>query len=239
MIRIAICDDEKIFLDFIHIKIRTMLNKFAEQYQLDVFNNGTELLENCIKYGYDLIFLDIDMPELSGFDVSEHLKKNKIFTTLIFISGRDNFVFQSIKYRPFRFIRKTHIELELREAIIDFFNSYVAKKNLYTFLCKDYSLTVSIPSITYFESYDHDLIMHMENNTTYNLNRQYNLSDFEQQFMHNGFIRVHKSFLVNYRHITLIKNTDIIMKNQDVIPSSKQRLSAVKSLFAKYMLEDL
>lgn len=239
MLRIAICDDEETTAQILLIRVRKFMKARAFQFETDVFCRSTELLESCRQNYYDLILLDIDMPELTGFDISEHLRKNNIPTEIIFISGRENFVFQSIKHRPFRFIRKSCLDSELDESLNGFLECYQKKNTLFSFRCEDFNITVPLRQIKYFESYNHDIILNMENGDTYSLNRKYNLKTLECQLEEHGFIRIHKSYLVNFRHISLIRETNIILTDGTVLPSAKQRIATVKSIYRNLIMEDL
>lgn len=239
MLKIAICDDEETYAQIFLISVRKFMKSHGFECITDMFCSSPELLESCAKNEYDLILLDIDMPELSGFDISEHLKKNNIPAEIIFISGRENFVFQSIKYRPFRFIRKSCLENELEESLNGFLEFYQKKNALFTFRCEDSDITIPLSTIMYFECYNHDIEIRMDKGDTYRLNRKYNLKGLENELDNHGFIRIHKSYLVNYRYISLIKETNVILSDQTVLPSTKQRISAVKSIYRNYIMEEL
>lgn len=239
MLKIAICDDEKQFTDLISEKVKQFFMIQSQPSDIFIFNSGSELLERCHGELYDLLLLDIDMPELSGFDVSAQLRQNNISTDIIFISGRENFVFQSIRYRPFRFIRKDRLNVELMESLHDFTEQFIKKNALCDFRCDDSDISVKINHIMYFESYNHDVFVIMRDNSKLRLNRKYNLRILENDFLKHGFIRIHKSYIVNYRCISLIKENDIILNNGTSLPSTKQRINIVKSQYRNFLMEEM
>ena len=64
--KIAICDDEREFLENVGLAIETYLNEKGLEYNIDLYNSGKvimELRENIVSY--DVVFLDINMPEVS------------------------------------------------------------------------------------------------------------------------------------------------------------------------------
>lgn len=239
MIRIAICDDDDTIARIILIQTQKFFKNKEIEFKIDVYNKSPELLNNCLENNYDLLLLDIDMPQLSGFDVSAQLRKNDITTTIIFISGRENFVFRSIKYSPFRFIRKGCLEDELNEALNDFLIFFTKKNVLCDFNCENCSLSLPLNKITYFESFSHSIFINTIDKATFKLNRKYNLKCLESDFIKHGFIRVHKSYLVNFRFIKVIKETDIILTNDVSIPSTKNRIGTVKEQYKSLIMEDL
>ena len=69
--KIAICDDEREFLENVGLAIETYLNEKGLEYNIDLYNSGKvimELRENIVSY--DVVFLDINMPEVSGLEAS-------------------------------------------------------------------------------------------------------------------------------------------------------------------------
>ena len=79
------CDDDTIFLDTITELIKNELDKRNIQAKLLSFASGKELLENIEISEPDAIFLDIDMPDMTGFHVAEALEKIKVSPILIFV----------------------------------------------------------------------------------------------------------------------------------------------------------
>lgn len=239
MLKIAVCDDEEISLKTVFIQVQNLLKERYDDFKLDSYSSSLELLKKCSSENYDLILLDIDMPELNGFEVSAYLRKNCIFSSIIFISSRENFVFQSIKYKPFRFIRKSCLDTELKEGLEDYLHFYLKKNMLCSFRIDDSVVSVQLNKIMYFDSYNHDILINMEDKTTFKLNRKYNLKVLENQFAEHGFIRVHKSYLVNFRYINIIKETDVILNNNTIIPSTRQRVTKVKTQYRNFIMEDM
>ena len=68
-----------------------------------------------------MVFMDIDMPGLSGMETAALLRERNCNTTLIFVSSYEHFVFESIRYMPFRFIRKSLYQEEVPEALQSWF----------------------------------------------------------------------------------------------------------------------
>ena len=71
--RILVVDDEE--------KIRLIIRKYGEfeGYEIDEAANGMEAVEKCQKQDYDLLIMDVMMPELDGFSTCAAIKRQKIF----------------------------------------------------------------------------------------------------------------------------------------------------------------
>lgn len=116
MIRSAICDDEPTILDYLYTHISKEFKRQGTDTHIDKFTSGKDFLNAHKAEPYDVVFLDIDMPVISGFDVAEKISVSE-HTLIIFVTTHDELVFSSLKFQPFRFIRKTHINNELSETL--------------------------------------------------------------------------------------------------------------------------
>jgi len=108
-VQIYICDDNQFFLEEIEQRTRLLIGK-NRFLNIQTFNTGRELIKSWNEAFADVVFLDIDMPELNGFEVAERLQKIKKNVLIIFITSHEDKVYQSWKYQPFWFVRKSHID---------------------------------------------------------------------------------------------------------------------------------
>lgn len=68
--QIAVCDDEKVYLDCLSRKIKACFKEFEIEISLDKYLNAVSFLEQHEQNPYDVVFLDILMPEMNGLDVA-------------------------------------------------------------------------------------------------------------------------------------------------------------------------
>ena len=117
MFNIVLCDDNKGFMSL----FKSLVNKHFQIIRDDkflykiggCFGSGTDLLEYINNYKIDVLFLDINMPELSGFDVAKVMSRKHSETLIVFMSAYDNFVYESFDYLPFAYMRKEKIAEDL------------------------------------------------------------------------------------------------------------------------------
>ncbi|KIR01495.1 two-component response regulator [Lachnospiraceae bacterium TWA4] len=115
VVKVAICDDEQESLE----RVKNELIKSADELEIEVeihpYTDGRQVLED--EQNLDVLFLDIDMPMISGLEVARTLRENGSEVILIFISAHEQYVFESMEYQPFRYIRKERIEAEVFHAL--------------------------------------------------------------------------------------------------------------------------
>ena len=126
----AVCDDDEITCDVVCRRIFAIFKKCGiEASGAKYFSSAT--LYNHIAYSregeaykYDLVFLDIDMPKYSGMDVAEEIRKKSADTDIIFVSNREDRVFETFSVQPFGFIRKNCFTEGLNATL----RQYIQKK---------------------------------------------------------------------------------------------------------------
>lgn len=231
VIQIAICDDEEIFLDSLKEQILHQLQISGMEYELHIYDNGTKLIEMSESTVFDIVFLDIEMPLLNGLEVAEKLRETNPFINIIFVTNRDDLVFTSLRYRPFRFIRKQRILEELPEAVSQIIQVIEKENQYYTVSLNNSSKQVKITDILFFESLKHDIYIHTH---TEHFRIKSNLTKIEKEMSLHGFIRVHSGYLVNYRFIYSINKAEVVLSNQKSIPLSRHRAEDVKQKLQLY-----
>lgn len=113
MIKAVIIDDERPSIDTLKWKLE---NYCPEVVVEATFDNPTEGVDYLKKNPPDLLFLDIEMPMLNGFDVLEDLGRDVPFD-IIFTTAYDNFGIQAVKFSALDYLLKPVQNKELKEAI--------------------------------------------------------------------------------------------------------------------------
>lgn len=217
-------------LEELHKRILIECKQQGVEINIEKFSFGKELLKAHKYNAFDAVFLDIDMPEINGFDIAE-----KINTLIVFVTSHDELVYSSLKFRPFRFIRKTHLEDELPETIAAV-NSEISKQNAgrkFSFRTKTGEVFLDVGNIEYIEIYGHWLRVSVAGGEP--LECYGSLTTLEEQLAELDFVRVHKSYLVNLKYIYSIEKTLIILDNKTAIPLSRYKAADVKDRFKKYL----
>src|SRR5215212_8035224 len=113
MLNAVIIDDEKDSIDTLKWKLE---NYCSDVEVVASFDSPAEGVDYLKKNPPDLLFLDIEMPMLTGFDVLEELGRNISFD-IIFITAYDNFGIQAVKFSALDYLLKPVQNKELKEAI--------------------------------------------------------------------------------------------------------------------------
>ncbi|WP_310602860.1 LytR/AlgR family response regulator transcription factor [Anaerosporobacter sp.] len=237
MLKIAICDDDQAILLSYKKRIKTIFESKHVEVTISEYTAGSKLIKDCANDPYDLIFLDIDMPEMPGFEVAEGINRVSEDSIIIFVTSEEQLVYRSLRYSPFRFIRKTHFVAELSEAIVSFLSLYNKRSKTQLFTCMNGEMiAANIKEIIFIESDKHKVTVYMKQRE---IITKAKISELEDSLKESGFIRVHVGYLINMKYIYSIERTEIILMDETSIPLSRRRTEQVKQEFQKYIRSEI
>ena len=199
MLRIALLDDDKTALLISKGAIESFFQEKNIAISLDAFSSPLNFLAMAKEENYRLVFLDIDMPELNGLQVGEQVKNINSQTDIIYLSQREDLVFDTLKLHPFGFIRKSKIIQDFANVLELFVNTSLnanAESKKITISSKTETMSADIDSIMYIEGNRNYQTFYLKDGT--NFDARVLMGDLESKLKEHGFIRVHKGYLVNY-----------------------------------------
>lgn len=231
MLSIAICDGDKQFLNIIENEIFAICQKNEMQYSLTAFTDGDELLLNL--ESYDLILLDIMLPGVSGLEIAEKINKVRAsseFPIVIFITSRDNFVFDALKVHPYAFIRKQSLDKDLEACLMRVDRIVNKVSDIQRYVIKSGRNMVSLQIekiISVYKSGNYCIFV--TDSGTYRERCKFDdkYKDLEQY----GFIRTGIGCMVKISHIVEMKTEEIVMDNGEIFPVSKKYRKGLKEKY--------
>lgn len=208
-------------------------------------DEGIELIE---KYKPDLVFLDIQMPEKSGFDMLRSIPQ--IDFEIIFITAYDQYGIQAIKFSALDYLLKPIVISELKNAIQKAREKITTKQknasieNLLDYIKKGQKGTpkIALPMLTEIMYINVDEIIRCEasdNYTTFYLQNKEKvlvcktLKEYAELLRPHNFVRTHQSHLVNLQFVKSLLKEDggiLLLTNLTKIPISRQNKEYVKAM---------
>lgn len=245
MLRIAIVDDNTAFISSLKEMVSAQFDKYNMMYSIETFSDSVLFQGACLAEEFQLIFLDIDMPQLSGIQIASMLRKYGKHSALVFVSAYENFVFESIHYKPFRFIRKDFVRDEIAEAVKSYCEELSEQQEYLEFDTESGRIIKILSSkIAYFYSLRHDLYIYTNTKRSIRLAyRHYTIEELEHKMSAFGFLRIERSYLLNFRYIYQIgypKTTlisDVSVKEHDELPVSRRRYSSIRKQYQVLLRE--
>ena len=243
MITIALCDDEELHVSSTEKIIRNSLcdERICDlEYRIESFYSSKCLLEFSKNEHIDILFLDIHMPEPGGISVAKHFHSVHPDTLIVFLSNYEEYVFYSMRFSPFRFIRKSHIKKELPEAIVSATLALTVKQSSIDISSGTCQQKVPLSRIVYIEKIKGKNYVQIVCLNESFVHRE-SISAMEKELAGNSFTKISASTLVNMKYIRRISGNDVFLENGEVMKISGGyggRLKAVKDDFIRYMRSD-
>ena len=238
MLKIAVCDDDRIMLDFVSKNADTLLSQYGIRHISAQFLSGEEFLKAHKADPFDVVFLDIIMPETGGFDIAKEMRGLFQKTYIIFVTTESSLVYESFDFQPFYFIPKGSPKI-LAERL-----SHVVKR-LAIHLSANKKI---ILKASYGDEYSIDPlnIISAESSTKYVLYRFTNreplkirqkLDDACAELNSYLFVRIHNRFIVNMKHIKRIDypNLEVTMNDERTLNVSRAYKKELEKLYDIYL----
>lgn len=230
---IAICDDDK--------NIQNMLYNYLEEYEKNksfefeivTFSSGEELLNSRVINQCDLIFLDIEMKNINGIQVSYILRTLKELDDLqiVFVSAYDKYMREMFDAHPFQYLSKPISKEKLFSTLDSFCRMYTKNATIFSFKVGRSLYRIPYGEIIYFESCRRKIMIHATS-ATYEFYEKMDI--LEKGIKEGSFYRIHQSYLVNPLFIEQYSSQYIILKNGFKISIS----SKYKKEFLKMQLSE-
>ena len=239
MIRAIIIDDEPRGVSV----LQALLQTFCPQVEVIATCNDADTAKGKIlMLNPDLIFLDIAMPDKSGLELLQELPS--IEANIIFVTAYDHFMLDAFRYSAIDYLLKPVAEDQLIQAVqrsgqrmtLNLINNRIdtLSHNLkQQSLTQDHKLclpslkgfqVVSLNDIIYCEAHLSYTVFYLTGQSKVTVSR--NLHEYEELLQHNGFLRIHKSYLINLNHVKEYQRGEggtVTLSNNKEIEVSRRR----------------
>jgi two-component system, LytTR family, response regulator len=245
MIKIVLIDDEPLARNI----VKEYLMPHHNIQIVAECNDGFSGIKAIQEYKPDLIFLDIQMPKINGFEMLELLEQRP---SVIFTTAFDAFALKAFEEHAVDYLLKPFSEerfeqalqkwlasrptLQAKERVESLLESSTPKHNdeQHRVVVKDGSQIVILPvqEITHLEAYD-DYVK-LFNQSTFFLKKR-TMNYYEDLLSPSQFVRVHRSFIINLSYLTRIEASDktnfiAILKNGTRVPLSRSGHARLKTV---------
>lgn len=233
--KFLICDDDDLMLKKLSLLIKNSPENKCYSNKIIEITNPTDV---NIADEYDVAFLDIDMPQMSGIDLARKIHEQWPNTVIIFITNYVQYAPDGYEVGAFRYLMKNQIT----EKLIDYLDLAIKERTkrlrVITIQINGERINVPVSNILYMESSARIITMHLIENVRPMYQFYGNMSDLAQKFEILGFLRVHKSYLVNMKHIEIFQCKRLEIKGGILIPSSERKYSELKQRYLTWEAEN-
>lgn len=235
MINVVIVEDEEPAFQVVN----DFLNKFSEEtgegfrvaHYIDVLSMLDEYKPIC-----DIVFMDIELPQMNGLEGCHKLREIDKSVTIIFITNMAQFAVKGYEVDAFDFVVKPitypEFSLKLKRALQ---RIALMDGKAIGFTSKEGIRKLPVSEITYIESVRHQITIHTIGDSfeTYGT-----LKSIEEKLPSEQFIRCNSGYLVNLRFVERVKNYTVYLRDKE-LPLSRAKKKEFLDALNNYLIRQL
>ena len=235
LLSIAICDDEKNVAMTLSGALEKIFEQNGARIYSEIFTSSDSLEKRLKEKHFDIVFLDIDMPGTDGIAFGKKLRERGDDIELVYVSGREDRVFEAFAAHPFGFIRKGNFLQDSVDLIPQLIQAGTGENDeAYVDIRSNTSIiSVKTSELIYIESIKDYQYFYFDNKSE-PIRLRSTMDKLEKQLEPYGFIRVHKGFIVSCGHIRRIDEDAITLVDGSTLPISRRKLTEVRAKYLKF-----
>ena len=235
MIQIGFCDDDLSILS----ELRVLLDRYRVERNVEIasaaFQSPLELLTE-IERGtrFDILLLDVMMPGENGIDTAREIRRYDQSMKIIFLTSSAEFAVESYTVGAY-FYQLKPIWKDSFFRLTDAVLAECRKRTQHSLIlrCKSGVTRITLDSLEYCEVQGRTLVFHLLDGTV--IESSGSMDELARQLAdYPGFLRPHRSYLVNMEYIHNITAKSITMESLAEVPLPHGRFTAVRDQYLEY-----
>ena len=235
MIRVLICDDDALFLDSLYDSVAAFLDDKQVKAKLHKFQFLEEISDQMMA-SCDIALLDIDYNarNYTGMDIARRLRQFRKDAIIIFVTNFIEYAPEGYEVQAFRYILKRNLQSELKLYLQQAIDQQNTSRETVKIQVNGEYIDLPIEDVLYMEVMQHNVTVYVRKGKSVKSYEIYSsLSDLEERLADRGFLRIHKSILVNLRRITKFQSKAAVLDNGTTLRVSEKGYAENKK---KYLL---
>lgn len=232
---IAICDDKKLALNVLHAAVKNLMEEEGVLCDYEIFFTARDFYERTKTKTFDLIFLDVEMPQISGIKLGKVLRATHDAIKIIYVSGREDRVFETFEVAPFAFVRKSKLLKDLERAVKRWVKEEKDSPLNDGILLKKRNgvATFEINRIEYVESSrNYQKVVTSDGKITEVCS---SMQELENLLTPYGFLRAQRGYLISLRFVKSLSFSAVTLKSGTEILVSRGSMPTVKLKYMEFL----
>lgn len=231
MLHIAICDDEQFFLTQLQQLLDTYAKDSGTRLKITAYSDGSELTAHY-DTTIDLIFLDIKMNNMNGFQTAEIIRQRDADVGIIFLTTLSQYGLEGYKYQATNYIIKP-IKYSRLKSEMDHWIEKHQKDEVHSIVVANDTGKYKIPlnTLRYIETFNRNLLLNTEEE---NILCYKSMKEMEQELSDYSFVRCHTSYIVNLFYIKGVKKLEAELITGQKISISQPKRKAFMEKLTEY-----
>lgn len=233
VINIAIVEDEENYRNTLVQYIRRFEEEEGVRCTVRTFRNGMEFLVD-FKPVFDVVFMDIEMPVVSGLETARHMREVDKEVSLIFVTRMGQYAINGYEVGALDFMLKPvgyyNFSVKLKKAM----SASARSGRCISVGSGENVRKVCLNDVFYIEVLNHELVYHT---TGGNISARGSLSEREKALAGDSFSRCNNCYLVNMNRIAEIRGMTLLLDNGEELAISRSKRAAFQEKFISFLGE--
>ena len=235
MIRIIVCDDNRLFLETLRANIRKILSAHNVDAVIHIYENADSIPDHSIETT-DIFFLDIDFSgnKVNGIDVARKIRSVRPNAIIVFVTNYIEYAPEGYEVQAFRYCLKSEIHHKLEQYILHTISKLKSVQEMLQINVSGEIISIPLADILYIESQEHIAVIHVSKADA-KMVKSYkfysSLSSLEERLYSQGFLRIQKSYLVNMRRLKKYQCNEAVLDNGIVLRVSAKSYAEKKKQY--------
>ena len=229
MVRIIICDDNRKFLNRLCTDMESALDALNAKAKVYPYTQ-MESIPDSILNGCDIAFLDIDFEgkRYNGIDIARKIRAVRKDAVIIFVTNYIEYAPEGYEVNAFRYVLKSDIQKKLPVYLPEALAQLQSCGETMTIQINSEWFDIPLAEIRYIESQKHTVIVHTPRKDYAYYS---SLTTLEEQLESKGFLRIHKSYLVNMSHLKRYQSQGAVLIDGTCLRVSEKSYSMQKKKY--------
>lgn len=227
---VAVCDDDEKQI----MLLRKMLNSWSSDkpFALDIaeYISAESFLFSYADNPCDILLLDIEMNGINGMELAKKLRSKGDMLPIVFITGYSDYVTEGYDVEALHYLLKPVDENKLFSVLDRFADRNVSSEQI-ILPCAGEMMKISPDGIACIEAQGRKTAAYLSDGRVIECDK--GISGFADMDLH-GFVRCHRSYLVNLRYVKSVGRTEITLDSGEIVPMSRREYANVNRAFIEF-----
>lgn len=238
MVQILICDDDAAFAQEMAKKILVLPAYSPKSMNVQLLTDVNAMSAGELTK-FDILFLDIDLGDKNGIELARIMREHNSESVLILVTNFSEYAPEGYEVDAFRYLPKTDLDRKLPSYFSDALTVCRIRKKKVDIFCEGESMPVPVQAITYVESQGHEQCLHMTGWAQEKLYTRLTMVQLEELLFPQGFLRIHKQYLVNMTYLQSLQSTGAVLTTGKSLKASARNYRENRQKFVNWKAQQL
>lgn len=231
--KVAICDDSRTDISLLQEGI--IAHPASSIFDIEVFASSNDLLSKITRGEMiDLIFLDVEMPDINGIELGKLIRAFLPNAFIVFVTNFPQYAIDAYECEAYHYLLKPVTHEKLFCILDKLLKKYRNRNSEYIIKGRFENVRVHVRDILYVEYFNKHVCFYMDTPKKEHYQIIGNLTNIYEKLKGLGFFRCHQAFIVNLEKINRFNGYNAILVTGDVIPISVRNKSDLLVAYSKY-----